>query len=124
VLNILSSDLQLATHSLIEYLLASEAFMHYQQVRNRIDQDSEVRTLLEYLSKAQSDLRQNQSSGSVDQTKLESLGQLQQRLESSPVITNFAQSHHEIIGLLREINSEISEVLGINFASFTSHATC
>lgn len=56
MLTTLSPQLQEATQSFIDNLLASEAFMRYQQVQNRIDQDAEVRALLERLSNAQSDL--------------------------------------------------------------------
>jgi hypothetical protein len=36
----------------------------------------------------------------------------------------YAQSQQEAIHFLREINDEISQLLGINFASFANHSTC
>ena len=40
------------------------------------------------------------------------------------VIMEYAQSQQEAINFLREINSEISELLGVNFATFANHSTC
>ena len=56
------SDPQLskATQSLIDILLASEAFSHYQQAHTRFNADSDARMLLDQLSKSQARVRQQQ----------------------------------------------------------------
>ncbi len=121
---VLSPQLQEATQSLIDNLLASELFMHYQEARKLINEDSEARPLMERLSNSQATVRQQQTSGSVGQAEVDSLRLIQQRVLRNPVILDYAQSQQEAVDFLREINAEISQLLGIDFASFAKHATC
>jgi len=121
---VLSPQLQEATQSLIDNLLASELFMHYQEARKLINEDSEARTLMERISNSQATVRQQQTSGSVGQAEVDSLRLIQQRVLRNPVILDYAQSQQEAVDFLREINAEISQLLGIDFASFAKHATC
>jgi len=121
---VLSPHLQEATQALIDNLLASEPFLNYPQARRRLNQDAESRTLLEHLSHSQASLRQKQANGGVGQAEVDSLRLLQQRAQRDPVIMDYAKSQQEAINFLREINNEISELLGINFASAANHATC
>ena len=121
---VLSPQLQEATQALIGNLLASEPFLNYQNGRTRLNQDSEAHTLLERLSHSQANLRQKQADGGVNQAEIDSLRLLQQRVQRNPVIMDYAKSQQEAINFLREINNEISELLGVNFASAANHATC
>ena len=121
---ILSAQLQEATHSLIDNLQASESFIHYQQAHIRFNADSEARALLEQLTQSQARVRQKQAKGGVNEAEIDSLRLLQQRVQRSPVIMEYAQSQQEAVTFLREINNEISELLGINFATFANHTTC
>ncbi len=121
---VLSVQLQEATQSLVDNLLASEAFVRYQQSRARFNTDSEARALLEQLSQVQADLRKKQVNGDVIQSKIDALRDLQQKVQSNQVIMAYAQSQQEAVNFLREINNEISQLLGVNFATFANHATC
>ncbi len=120
----LSPELQEATLALIENLLASEPFLNYQQARTRFNQDAEARSLLDRLSHVQANIRQKQAGGTVGQAEIDSLRLLQQRVQRNSVITDYANSQQAAINFLREINNEISELLGINFASAANHAVC
>lgn len=120
----LSPELQETTQSLIDNLLASEAFVRYQQARAHFNADPEAHDLMEQLARAQARLRQKQSSGGVGQAEIDSLRLLQQRVQCNAVIMAYAQSQEEAVNFLREINGEISQLLGINFATFASHSTC
>ena len=124
MLTTLSPELQEATQSLIENLLASEAFTHYQHARKLMSEDEEARTLMDQLSKAQATVRQQQSSGNVSQAEVDSLRLIQERALRNPAILDYAQAQQEAVGFLREINGEIGQLLGIDFASFANHATC
>lgn len=121
---VLSPQLQEATHSLIENLLASEAFVHYQQAQSRLNEDRDARDLLQQLSQAQASLRQKQSQGKVAQTDIDELRELQAKVQRNRVIMDYAHSQQEAVNFLREINTEISGLLGINFATFANHSTC
>lgn len=120
----LSPQLQEATQLLIDNLLASEAFAQYQNARSAMDSDQEAHTLLDQLRKSQARVRQMQAKGEVNQAEIDSLRLLQQRVLRNPVILGYLGSQQEAVNLLREVNQEISELLGINFASFANHATC
>ncbi|RPI90026.1 MAG: YlbF family regulator [Chloroflexi bacterium] len=119
----LSPQLQETTQSLIDNLLASEALVRYQQARTHFNADNEAHDLMDQLAKSQARLRQKQASG-VGQAEIDSLRLLQQRAQQNRVIMAYAQSQEEAVKFLREINAEISQLLGINFASFANHATC
>jgi cell fate (sporulation/competence/biofilm development) regulator YlbF (YheA/YmcA/DUF963 family) len=120
----LSPELQDATQSLIDNLLASEAFVRYQNARDHFNADQEAHDLMDQLAKAQASLRQKQSEGKINQAEIDSLRLLQQRAQQNPVLMVYAQSQEEAVSFLREINGEISQLLGINFASFANHSTC
>lgn len=120
----LSPQLQEATQSFIDHLLASEAFMHYQEARKLMSEDKEAHTLMERLSNAQATVRQQQATGNVGQAEVDSLRLIQQTALRNPVILDYAQAQQEVVEFLREINGEISQLLGIDFASFANHATC
>ena len=120
----LSPQLLEATQLFIDHLLASEAFMHYQETRKLINEDEEARTLMERLSHAQSTVRQQQVNGNVGQAEVDSLRLIQQRVLRNPTILDYAQAQQEAVESLREINGEISQLLGIDFASFANHSTC
>lgn|SRR5512144_36511 len=120
----LSPQLEEATQSLVNNLLASEAFAHYQNARAHFNGDPEARGLMDQLANAQARLRQKQSSGGVGQAEIDSLRLLQQRVQRNSVIMAYAQSQEEAVNFLREVNGEISQLLGINFATFANHSTC
>jgi cell fate (sporulation/competence/biofilm development) regulator YlbF (YheA/YmcA/DUF963 family) len=120
----ISPQLQEATQSLINNLLASEAFARYQNARAQFNADQEAHDLMDQLAKSQARLRQKQSSGGVGQAEIDSLRLLQQRVQRNQVIMAYAQSQEEAVNFLREVNREISQLLGINFATFANHSTC
>src|SRR5512138_3207383 len=124
MLTTLSPELQGASQSLIENLLASEAFTHYQHARKLMSEDEEARTLMDQLSKVQANVRRQQSSGNVSQAEVDSLRLIQERALRNAVILDYAQAQQEAIVFLREINAEIGQLLGIDFASFAKCSTC
>lgn len=120
----LSPQLEEATQLLVDNLLASEAFTQYQNARSDMDSDQEAHALMDQLGKSQARVRQMQAKGEVNQAEIDSLRLLQQRVLRNPVILDYLGSQQEAVNLLRDVNREISELLGINFASFANHATC
>ena len=120
----LSSQLQEATMSLVEHLLASEAFTHYQSAHSAMDSDQEAHALMNQLGKSQARVRQMQTKGEVNQAEVDSLRLLQQRVMRNSVILDYIGAQNEAVNLLRDVNREISELLGVDFASFAKHSTC
>lgn len=121
---VLNPFMQEAAETLISNLLASQAFVRYQRAQTCLNEDSNARSLLEQLSKAQANLRHMQASGSVTQSEIEALHAIQEQVQSNHMIMDYAQAQQQAVNFLREINAEISQLLGIDFASFTNRATC
>ena len=121
---VLNPYMQEAAEALINNLLASEAFVRYQQAQAGLKADRQARTLLEQLSQAQADLRKKQATNNVTQAEIDDLRALQEQVQDNKIILTYAQTQQEAVNFLREINNEISQLLGINFASFANHSTC
>jgi len=80
--------------------------------------------LLEQLSAAQAELRTRQMSGSVIQNDIDALRALQGEVQSNRVIRNYAQTQQAAIAFLPQVNQEISQLLGLDFASLVLPANC
>ena len=120
----LPPELHQATESLIENLLASEAFLAYQQSQVKMNSDSEERGLLELLSTLQTALRHKQNSNCVTQPDIDELRATQTQVMANPVIMAYSQSQEDAVNFLREINHEISQTLGVDFAVLAKQSTC
>jgi cell fate (sporulation/competence/biofilm development) regulator YlbF (YheA/YmcA/DUF963 family) len=118
------SALQTAAQTLCDSLRASELFLRYQKARSRLDADPGARDLLDRLSEAQAGVRQRQANGGVTQSDIDTLRELQSRAQDDPAVMEFSGSQQGAIYFLQEINAEITELLGINFASLAKHSTC
>jgi cell fate (sporulation/competence/biofilm development) regulator YlbF (YheA/YmcA/DUF963 family) len=120
----LPPELEQATDNLIQNLLASEAFFTYQQSLATMNSDSQARTLLERLSAHQAELRRKQSVNSVTQSDVEELRAVQMQVQANPAIMAYAQSQQDAVNFLREVNQEISQLLGVDFAALAKQSTC
>ena len=118
------SALQTAAQSLCDSLLASGPFLRYEKARSHLDADPDARGLLDRLSEAQARMRQRQANGDVTQPDIDTLRELQGKAQDDPAVMEYAGSQQGAIYFLREINTEITEFLGINFASLAKHSTC
>jgi cell fate (sporulation/competence/biofilm development) regulator YlbF (YheA/YmcA/DUF963 family) len=116
--------MQEATEALVGNLQACEAFVRLRQAQARLDDDPQARALLEQLSQAQADLRKKQAGGSVSQAEIDDLRSLQEQVQSNTIIMTHARGQQDATNFLREINGEISQLLGLNFATFANRSTC
>jgi cell fate (sporulation/competence/biofilm development) regulator YlbF (YheA/YmcA/DUF963 family) len=117
-------ELYEATDCLIQNLLASEPFLVYQQSQARMNSDLQAHALLERLSALQTGLRRKQTNGCVTQVDIEELRAAQAEVRANQTIMAYAQSQQEAVNFLREINQEISQLLGVDFASLSRATTC
>jgi len=121
---ILPPTMQEATNVFISNLLASEAFVRYHQSQTLLDHDSQGQALLNQLSQTQTELRKNQTDNSLSKDEIDSLRALQVQAQENVVIQGYANAQQDAIKFLREINDEINQLLGIDFASFTKRSGC
>lgn len=116
--------LQEAAGAFTGNLVASEAFVRYKRAQVRLNEDHQAHALLEQLSQTQANLRKKQAHGSVTQVEVDELRAIQEQVQKNTVIMDYAGAQQQAVDFLREINTEISQLLGINFASLANHSTC
>jgi len=122
--SILSPELMEATESLAATLLSAEPIMVYNRAKACLDSDPQACNLLERLTAAQRDMRLHQGNGSATQTDIENLRSLQREVQSNQVIMDYAKAQQAAIAFLPQINQEISELIGVDFASLAGPASC
>ena len=120
----LSPELQQATENLIENLLASDALLSYHQSQAAMNSDAQARSLLERFSTLQAELRRKQNSNAVTQSDVDELRSVQKQVQANDAIMAYAQSQQGAVNFLREINAEISQLLGVDFAALAKQTTC
>ena len=121
---ILSPTMQVATNVFINNLMASEVFVRYHQSQTLLDHDSQAQALLNQLSQTQTELRKKQTDNSLSKDEIDSLRALQVQARENVVIQGYSDAQQDVIEFLQEINEEINQLLGIDFASFTKRSGC
>jgi cell fate (sporulation/competence/biofilm development) regulator YlbF (YheA/YmcA/DUF963 family) len=120
----ISPEMSRVTEDLIQNLLTSESLQKYKLAQTQMHSDPHARELLERLSALQTEIRRKQIDGGVTQEDLKNLRAAQAEVQSNDTIIAYATSQQEAIGFLREINQEISQLLGVDFASLARQKTC
>lgn len=120
----LALELDQAVQSLGENLMAAESLVRYRRAGKAIDRDGEARGLLQALTEAQATFRKRQANGQVAQEDIDGLRDIQERVRANTTIMDYAQAQQSAILFLREVNAEISQLLGQDFGSLAGRATC
>lgn len=120
----LPEELVAATEELAEYLLAAEPFIVYKRAQNQFKVDVQAQSMLEQLSTLQSSLRSAQSNLNVSETDIQQLRALQNEVRQNTTIMEYSRAQQSAINYLREINQEISQLLGLDFAALARQTTC
>ncbi len=120
----LPESISTATEQLAAAILRAEPIAAYQEAKARLDADPEACELLERFASAQADLRKRQSKNAITQTDMDELRALQRQVQSNLRIMDFAETQQEAAAYLPEVNLEISELLGVDFASLAGPASC
>ncbi len=117
-------NLELALNNLVEKIRFSESVNNYQIALKQFTQDTAAHKIMEDLSAFQKEIRQKQNNNQITPQDLEKLRSMQTKAQENKVITSYAHYQEEAIGQLREINAEISNLLGIDFASLAKKSNC
>ena len=121
---IIPDTLYQATQNLTENLVASEPFVRYFRAHQAFEADSEAQSLLKDISSIQGEIRQKQQRGQVTQEDIDVLRALQTQAQSSDTLMQYANTQQEAVSFLREINQEISQLLGMDFAALSRKTGC
>lgn len=122
--NTIDGNFGTAIHALAENIQYTEAVSRFLTARENFNQDPSAREVMEELSEHQRTIRQKQTENNISADELEKLRSLQVKAQDNKTISNYAFAQQEAIGYLREINAEISNLLGIDFASLAKNTSC
>jgi len=120
----LPPDLFSATEKLADVLFQAEPIAAYERAKAHFEADEEAKVLLEGLSTAQAELRTRQMSGNYSQAEIDALRALQSEVQSSRVIREYDRAQQAAIAFLPQVNQEISQLIGLDFASLAGPANC
>jgi cell fate (sporulation/competence/biofilm development) regulator YlbF (YheA/YmcA/DUF963 family) len=114
-----SNTLLLAASTLAENLAQSESFLRFQEADRKLQADGEATGFLTEVAELQQQIRAQQQSGAISESDVKRLRQLQNIINANNTIQEFGKAQDLAAAFLREVNQEISNLLGIDFASLT-----
>lgn len=120
----LPDEILTAAERLAAAILGAEPVAAYNRAKARLDGDARARELLERFIKTQSDLRVRQSRNAVTQSDLDELRTLQLQVQSNLTILDYAETQQAAVAYLPGVNQEISQLLGVDFASLAGPSSC
>jgi cell fate (sporulation/competence/biofilm development) regulator YlbF (YheA/YmcA/DUF963 family) len=118
------SELLAATQALAENVLASEPFVNYDRARVQFKADAQANQLVAHLSSLQAELRQHQFQSQVTPENISQLRAAQNDVQANSVIMDYMGTQQVAVAYLREINQEISQLLGADFAALAKRSSC
>jgi cell fate (sporulation/competence/biofilm development) regulator YlbF (YheA/YmcA/DUF963 family) len=113
-----------ALEALVKQVSHAEPVVRYYQAKARFDADPQAGVLLARLSTGQAELRTRQTRDRVAQAKMQELRALQREVQSNRVIMDYSETQQVAMAYLPEVNLEISQLLGVDFASLAGPASC
>lgn len=122
--NKIPERLNVSVNHLAEQIKHTEPVNHYLIAKERFARDASAHKLMEDLSTCQKDIRRKQNNNEITPQDLEKLRSLQTDAKENEVILSYSLSQQQAIGKLREINAEISNLIGIDFASLAKNTCC
>ena len=112
-----------AASDLAENLSQSADILGFRRAENALYSDLQAMQMLKDLSKMQQKVRDQQYTGSLVQADLAALRSLQVSVAENQVIQTYLASQEAAKAFLREVNQEISQHMGIDFASLTRRSS-
>lgn len=112
-----------ATSALAENLRQSESFLRFKLAESKLNADQEALQLVKDLSELQKKIRAQQHSGNITESDLKHLREVQIAVGNSETIQDYGLAQELAVAFLREVNQEISQLLGIDFASLTRRSS-
>lgn len=120
----LPAEVQEALEALAENLLHAEPIVAYHQAQARLNASKQAHNILERLSTAQADLRTRQGRNAVTQADVEQVRVLQREAQANRLILDYANAQQAAVAYLPEVNQEISDLLGVDFAALAGRESC
>lgn len=115
----LPTSLLEAASALSQNLAQSEIFLRYRKAELQLKNDHKAQLLLADFSIVQQKIRSQQQPGDLSENDFQRLHALRSAINSNAVIQEEELARGYAITFLREVNQEISNLIGIDFASLT-----
>lgn len=112
-----------ATSNLAENLAQSEPFLRFKAAESRLNADHEAMRLMTELSEIQQKVRTQQYSSGISEGDIKRLRALQSAVGANETIQDYGLAQELAVAFLREVNQEISQLLGIDFASLARRSS-
>jgi cell fate (sporulation/competence/biofilm development) regulator YlbF (YheA/YmcA/DUF963 family) len=113
-----------AIETLAAALFNTEPLAAYHRAVAALEADPDSTTLLNQFSAAQAEVRKRQGNGTITQFHLDRLRSLQRQVQANSTIMNYASAQQAALAYLPEVNLEISQLLGLDFASLAGPSGC
>ena len=121
---VLPAAVESAVDSLAESLLRSTPWATLGQAKERLQGDASAVGLLDALRQSQAMLGLKQARNEVTAADVEQWRRLQQQVYSNDAIAGYREAEQEAMAFLREMNRSLSELLGLDLASFLGSSCC
>lgn len=109
--------------SLSENLCQSEPLLRYRAVEQKLKADTHASRLLADLSELQQKMRAQQAIGPNPKDDVARLRALQAEINNNEIIQDTFLARELVVDLLRDVNQEISNLLGVDFASLARRSS-
>ncbi len=111
------AGIEAAVGTLAQSLLESDPLAQYQRAKEALERDLGAKRLLDAFAFTQREMRQRQAHNLVTQESVDQLRSMQRQVQANAVIMAYVQTQQAAINYLREVNQEISQWVGVDFAS-------
>ncbi len=122
--NTIQGNLRIAVEQLAASIKYTEPVNQYIEAQQSYQNDEKAHQVMEELSAYQKEIRQKQVENTVSADDLEKLRALQRAAQDNKVINTYAYAQQEAVSQLREINAEINNYLGMDFAALAKNTSC
>ena len=120
----LSPELLSATERLAAALRQAQPIAAYHQAENRLTADSQANNLLQQLIVAQNDFRRQQMTGQITSDGMNQIRNLQTQAQNNDLIMAYIEAQQTALAFLPDVNMEISQGIGFDFAALTGAGGC
>ena len=120
----LPTALNQSLKNLSQSLTQSYELQNYLNAKHEYEADTTSFQLLQQLTAAQSELMQKQYDSQISRDDLKKIRDLQQRAKNNEKINAYSLSQQNAITFFREINDQISQLIGMNFAKLAKNSKC
>jgi cell fate (sporulation/competence/biofilm development) regulator YlbF (YheA/YmcA/DUF963 family) len=120
----LPPELLAATTALAENLACALPIVTYHQAEANLRADREAAALLDRYSQGLAAWREHEARGEATAGEIQSMRKLQSEVRSNPTLAEVARSQQVATAFVREINGQISRLLGLDFAALSRRAGC